>query len=134
MEYKEFINQIANTAKRAYDLNLISRKHGLAALIDAIDQHGIKSRDIFEYGIRLVIDDYHPETVNFILSNIIQTEENETARRLGVIKKEAVLCIHKELNSWLLLSAIFALTSSDELKDVKNILGNAAFSDFFEVY
>ena len=140
MDYKEFINQAAHTIKRAHDLNKQSKKQGLADLTNAAEAEGLKHRDIFEFGIQLAADGTQPEYINTILSNLIKTEQNETEKRLKIIKKEAVICIQKGFNSWLLLNTLFSLISDKEQKDVQNILmdvsclNNAAFKEFFKMY
>ena len=135
MEYKEFITKTATTVKRANDLNKHSRKEGLAELIEAIDAQKLQNRDIFEFGIQLAADGAELEYIDTVLLNLIKTEQDDTARRLKIIKKEAIICIQKGLNSWLLLNSLFALMNNNERKDVQNILKDeTTFAEFFNMY
>jgi flagellar motor component MotA len=70
-----------------------SRREGLLALEDELDQAKIDERDIFEYGLRFVVDGIHSELIEKILSNLIKQEKDEDIIILKTIQKEAVLGI-----------------------------------------
>jgi flagellar motor component MotA len=75
-----------------------SRRQGLLALEEEISQERLDERDIFEYGIRFVVDGTDREVIEKILSNIIKQEKDENMRILKTIQKEAVLMIQEGIN------------------------------------
>jgi flagellar motor component MotA len=93
MTHDEFIAEYYRVSARAIQLSEKSRREGLLALEDVIDFDKVNQRDILEYGLRFVIDGTDPDTINEILSLIIDQEEDKYARRLMELKKEAVLSI-----------------------------------------
>jgi len=146
MNNNEFLNQAAYTIKRGLEYNIKGRKQGLAELADDIDAEGLKCRDIFEFGIRLASDGFDSENINSILSNMIDMEypvnpgekklqeQDETARRLKIIQKEAVLKIQEGLNSWLFLCTVFSFLSNKEQEEIKTFLNDDSFTEFFKMY
>jgi len=67
-------------------------------LEDETDREKIDDRDVFEYGIRFVIDGTDQEFIDKLLSNIINQEKDENMRTLKIIQKEAVLRIQEGMN------------------------------------
>jgi flagellar motor component MotA len=131
---KQLTRQAADIVKRAYEFNIKGRKQGLVELEADIDEKGLKHRDIFEYGIRLAAEGLDYDCINIILSNMINTGQDEPARKLKIIQKEAVLCIHKGLNSILLLCILFSFFNDDECRLVRGLLKNESFAELLEMY
>jgi len=134
MEQKSFTEQVAYIVQRAYGLNLKGKKHGLLELADDIDVDGLKRRDILEFGIRLISDGTDFQYINDVLSNMINTEQDETAKRIKLIQKEAVQRIYEGISSLLLISALFSLLNSDEQNEVQELLKDKSLSEYFSMY
>jgi flagellar motor component MotA len=107
VEFTEKYFAIAEKALRSADK---ARKEGLLALEDEIDEEKVNERDIYEYGLRFVIDGHEPELINTILSNIIKQEKDEQLRLLKEIQKEAVLRIQEGTNPRMLYALLNSFT------------------------
>ena len=120
MEQKDFIEKTACLIQKAYEINLKKRKNGGDELSACIDAESLKRRDVFQSGLRLLTVCTDIDYINKILSNMIAMEQNETARRFKTIQKEAVLGIHEEINSLLLVSVLFSFINDDEKQDIES--------------
>ena len=117
MNNDEFVKQYYEIAGRAMAFSEKARREGLLALEEDSDQEKIDGRDIFEYGIRFVVDGTDRDMIEKILSNIIAQEKDEYQRVLKTIQKEAVLAIQSGLNPRMLASLMNSYTDlplSDE--------------------
>jgi len=70
----------------------------------------LSDRDIFQYGLRFVVDGTDREIIEKILSNLIAQEKDEYMRTLKTIQKEAVFMIQKGLNPGLIYSVLNSYT------------------------
>jgi hypothetical protein len=93
MIYDEFAQAYYAVFERALYFAVKSRVEGLLSLEDEINHKKVDKRDIFEYGIRFVIDGTDVNFIDKILSNIITQEKDENTALLKTIQKEAVLSI-----------------------------------------
>jgi flagellar motor component MotA len=93
MNHDEFVRQYTDIVKKALHTSCKARREGLLLLEDELDQEMVDARDIFEYGIRFVVDGYDKEIIDKILSNIIKQEKDEQVQLLKTIQKAAVLII-----------------------------------------
>jgi flagellar motor component MotA len=93
MNNEEFKKGFYYILKRALFCSEITRRDGLLALEDVMDHEKAENRDIFEYGLRFIIDGTDGPLVDKILSNIINQEKNEMWFLLMTIQKDAVLQI-----------------------------------------
>jgi flagellar motor component MotA len=122
MTRDDFIKEYNNIAGRALAFSEKTRKEGLLALEDELDQEKINERDIFEYGMRFVVDGTDNKTIEKILSNIIKQEENEYMNRLKTIQKEAVLRIQDGSHPRLLYAVLNSYTDitlkEDKIKEL----------------
>ena len=134
MNRKNFIEQAAYTARRAYQFSMKSRKRDIDELWDDIDADAIKRNDIFEIGMRLALESADSEDIDGILTGMISREQDDMAKRLKIIQKEAVMCIHKKFNSFELLNILFSYIDNDEKKAVRGLLTEDAFKNYFELY
>lgn len=80
-----------------------SRREGLLALEEMLDEKKALQRDIFEYGMRLVVDGTDAAFIDKVLSNIINLETDNDEKTLKIIQKEAVLAIQDDINPRMLL-------------------------------
>jgi flagellar motor component MotA len=108
MGIEEFKGKYNRIVERAFAFSEKSRREGLLALEDEIDEKKLKQRDVFEWGIRLTVDGTDFEIIDRVLTNIINLEEDSDEKVLKNIQKEAVLGIQTGWNSRLL----FALLNS----------------------
>ncbi|MDR0502742.1 MAG: hypothetical protein LBH16_05410 [Treponema sp.] len=134
MEQKDFVRQAAYIVQRAYTINLKGRKQGLGEIGDDIRAEGLKRLDIFEFGIKLASEGVDSANINNILSGIISRKQDETAKRLKTMQKEAVLCIRDNTNSWMLFNSIFSLMTGNEQKEARELLKDKVFTDYFKNY
>jgi flagellar motor component MotA len=102
MTHDEFITEYKDIVIRALAFSEKGRREGLLALEDEFDQEKSDNRDIFQYGLRFVIDGVDKEFIEKVLSNIINQEQDEDMRILKNIQKEAVLMVQEGINSRLL--------------------------------
>ena len=89
-EYKRNLYAII---ERALTTSIVVRREGLLALESSLDSDKVANRDIFEYGLRFVIDGTDYAFIDKILSNLIKQEKDEYQITLKTIQKEAVLAI-----------------------------------------
>jgi flagellar motor component MotA len=71
------------------------RRKGLLSAEDMLDKGAITNRDIFEYGMRFVIDGESEEYIEKILTNLVNHETDPWKKNLRMAKKIAVLSIYK---------------------------------------
>jgi flagellar motor component MotA len=110
MTHDEFIAEYQKVSARAMELSEKARREGLLALEDSIDFGKADQRDIFEYGLRFVVDGTDAGIIKGILSRIIEQEEDKYTRRLMDIKAEAVLLIQAGDNPRIIASKLNAFT------------------------
>ena len=126
MNRGEFISEYQVFAKRALALVNKARREGLLSLEDELESEKINAREIFEYGLSLVIDAIEPELISKILSNIIAQDFDEYSRLLKTIQKEAALLIQSGTNSRLLSMVLNSYTdlplSEDKTEDGLELL------------
>jgi Leucine-rich repeat (LRR) protein/flagellar motor component MotA len=94
--------------KRAVELSEIARREGFLALEEHIDRKGIAARDVFEYGLLLVIDGWDAVNIAKILDNLIAHETDPVRKNISMAKKKAVLSINDGDNPRLLIGMLCA--------------------------
>jgi flagellar motor component MotA len=110
MSHDEFVENYYRIVERALHFLNTARREGLLSLEDLIDQDKADERDIFEYGLRFVVDAMDVEVIDKILSNIIDQEKDEQLRLLKTIQKEAVCGIQAGTNPIILYALLNSLT------------------------
>ena len=111
MNKAEFVEEYENIVKKALQCSNKARREGLLSLEDSLlDHEKANTRDIFEYGMRFVVDGLDAEIVYEILSNIINLEKDEQLRTLKNIQKKAVMGIQCGLNPRILYAILNSLT------------------------
>ena len=93
MNQKDFTQKYKAIVERALFMSNKARREGLLSLEEEIDNEKFMQRELFEYGIRLVVDMTDASFIDRILSNIIDLEQDNDAKTLKTIQKEAVLSI-----------------------------------------
>jgi flagellar motor component MotA len=125
MNRDEFVKKYYDIARRAMEFSEKARREGLLALEGMFDHKKINDRDIFEYGIRFVIDGTDQGFIDKLLSNIVEQEKDENMRTLKTIQKEAVLRIQDGMNPRQLFALLNSYTDislrEDELKETYGV-------------
>jgi flagellar motor component MotA len=93
MKTEDFAKEYHKIVERAVFCSEKSRREGLLALDELIDENKCNQRDIMELGLRLVVDGTDAQVVDRILSNIVNLEEDNDQKKLKIVQKEAVLSI-----------------------------------------
>jgi hypothetical protein len=93
MARDEFIEHYTIFSQHAIRIAIKARSKGLLFLENCLNHEKVNNRDIFEYGLRSVIDGIDKDDIHDLLSNIIDQEKDEYARRFKLLQKEAVLRI-----------------------------------------
>jgi flagellar motor component MotA len=109
-------------AKRAFSLIKIQRKEGLWALEKHLDQDGIAAKDVFEYGLQFVIDDWNFGIIGKILDGLIEREIDPVRKNFAMAKKEAVRSICNDDNPRILLVNLSAFFDEDISRDIMDLL------------
>jgi len=84
--------------RRAIAMSEIVRKEGYLALEKHLDHDGIAKKDIFEYGLLFVIDNWEYEEIDNILTKLIAHKTNPVQKNLALAQKEAVLSLYEDNN------------------------------------
>ena len=124
MDGGEFAERLAHIVRRACEFSRTARSEGLLALEDLVDEPKVRRRDIFEYGMHLVLEGTDSEIIDSILSNLLAQERGEGSRRLGAIQKEAVLGVRTGDHFWLFLPTLISHIDNSELEALKEALSD----------
>jgi flagellar motor component MotA len=103
MNHAEFVERYVTVLEKVLSCSEKARREGLLALEESLDKEKADEREIFEYGMRFVVDGTDSALIEKILSNIIAQEKDEYSRILKTIQKEAVLGIQEGLNPRILI-------------------------------
>jgi len=107
MSRKEFLTAYRAVVERALSFNSVARREGLLALEALLDNEKVAARDIFEYGMRFIVDGTDWEFVDQILSNLIdQVDYDYESHCLRIVKKEAVKAIQYGISNHLLVALL----------------------------
>jgi len=131
-EAKKFTIQAANILQRAYKFSEKSSKYSLLSLDENIDKEKKADRDILEYGIQFAADGVDPYFINYILSNMINLEDNKEIKRLKLMQKEAVMGICGNENPAFVFHTLLSFFTNNELEEIKKKFANSKFKDSFE--
>jgi flagellar motor component MotA len=94
--------------KRAVALSEKFRREGLLAFEAELDHKGIAARDVFEYGLLLIIGGADLEYVEKILSMLISHETDPVQRHFANAKQDAVLSMTAGENTRILVMKLLA--------------------------
>jgi flagellar motor component MotA len=124
MNRDEFVEMYTSIVQRALNCSEKARREGLLALEEELDAEKADERDIFEYGLRFVIDGTDKKTIEKILSNIVKQEKDESMYILKTIQKEAVLAIQDGIIHPRLLYCLLNSYTDIPIKEdkIRNIL------------
>jgi flagellar motor component MotA len=106
--------------RRVLALSELSRKEGILALEKHLDHNGIASKDIFEYGLPLIIDGWDYKEIDRILTILIGYETNPLSKNLALAKKEAIRMIYEPYNPFFIKPILLAFFDKSIAKDLIN--------------
>jgi flagellar motor component MotA len=122
MNRNDFVKMYENIVRRALCFAKKERREGILALEEEIIEEKVAERDIFEYGLRFVVDGTDKEIIDNILSNIINQEADEQMKIIKTIQKEAVLMLQEGTHPRLLYALLNSYTDitlkDDEKKKI----------------
>jgi Leucine-rich repeat (LRR) protein/flagellar motor component MotA len=104
--------------KRVMAISELSRREGLLALEEHLDQGGIATFDVFEYGLPFVIDNRPPEQIEKILSILVERVGDPIQKNLALAKKDAVLSINAGYNPRVIAMTLCAYFDESITKEV----------------
>jgi len=110
MSNEEYEKAFYAILERALYCSKKARREGLLSLEKYLDNDKADNKDIFELGMRFVIDGTDAAIIDKILSTIIQREKDEFRASLKTIQKEAVLAIQVGMNPYLLACLLNVFT------------------------
>jgi flagellar motor component MotA len=107
MTRDEFVKKYTEIVQRSLQYGGKARREGLLPLLDQLDQERTDDeRDIFQIGLRLVVNGINGEIIEKKLSDIIEQEKDEYLIILKNIQKVAVHLIHWGLDHYLVYSVL----------------------------
>ena len=90
-----FITEYNAIFERSLVFCILARTLGLVSLENILDKKKYNQRDIFEYGMRFVLEGRTHEFIDKVLSNIINLETENEKKLLKNIQKDVVLSIQE---------------------------------------
>ena len=112
MRNHEWNERLIRIMERAYIFSYKARLEGILPLEDDLETEKVKQRDIFEYGMRFVVDGTRAELVDKILTNLIELEPDADEKLLKQIQKEAVLSIQAGENVYLMSQSLLSYVNN----------------------
>jgi predicted sugar kinase len=110
MNENDFMKEYNAIFERSLIFSILSRSLGLVSLKNLLDKEKYNQRDIFEFGMHLIMDGRPPEFTVKILANLINLETDKERKILKNIQKDAVLAIQQGISSeelmWILNSYV----------------------------
>ena len=103
---------------RAIALSEVIRLDGLLALEKYLDYVGIAGRDVFEYGLPMVIDGWEFMDIDKILNNLISHESNPVRKNLALAKKDTIRLLQEGSNYLMLAATLSAYFDKAIAKEV----------------
>jgi hypothetical protein len=93
MNENDFMAEYNAIFERSLIFSILSCSLGLCSLEKIMDKKKCSQRDIFEYGMKLVLNGRPSEFMDKILTNIINLETDKEKKILKTIQKDAVISI-----------------------------------------
>jgi Leucine-rich repeat (LRR) protein len=103
--------------KRAIESHKIYCKEGLLALEKHLDNDCIVAKDVFEYGLFLLVECWNYKDIDNVLTMFIACETNPVRKNLAMAKKEAVRMIYEGDISGSFIPTLLAYFDDDVAKD-----------------
>ena len=119
MNEKDFMEEYDTILKRTLIFSILSNSMGLVSVKKLLNEEKYYQRDIFEYGMKMVMDGRTAELINKILTNIINLETDKEKKILKNIQKDSVLSIQQGISSEELMWIINSYVNIELDKDRK---------------
>ena len=126
MSNDEYTKALYAIIERALIASEKARREGLLALEESMDELKEENRDIFEYGMRFVVDGTDSALIDKILSNIVKQEKDEQQLLLKTIQKEALLAVQEGMHPQMLAVLLNSYTDLS--------LNDPVFKNLLDVY
>ncbi|MCL2267548.1 MAG: hypothetical protein FWC17_07265, partial [Treponema sp.] len=124
------MKHLEQTILKAIALSEKTRREGLLAAEDELYDLDESGLDILSYGMRLAVDGTDSQLIEKILTNMISRENDEKAKLLKIIQKEAVLCIQCGYNTRILAFKLLSYLEENESRVIEGkILSDDIFID-----
>jgi len=111
MNQDEFLTKYSEIIIKTIKYSKKARTEGLLALEDVLDEEKVNNRDIFEYGLRFVIDGTDYRVINDIMGIMIEMENDKYKKLLMRLQAEAVLSIQAGDNPRIIFYKLNAFTN-----------------------
>jgi len=106
--------------KRAAELSEKTRREGFLALEEHLDKEKIAARDVFEYSLPLIIDNWDYALIKKILDNLIEHETDPVQKNIAQAKIEAVMSICAGDNPRVLVMKLCAYFDESIEREIRN--------------
>ena len=103
--------------KRAIEISELSRREGWMEVEKRLDKDGIAAKDVFEYGLPMVIDNWDYKDIDNELTLLAARETNPARKNLALAKKDAIRMIREGYNTRILLLILAAYFEDDFTKE-----------------
>jgi len=103
--------------KRAVEVSEMARRQGFLEIEKHLDKYGIAVRDIFEYGLPMVIDNWDYKDIDEELTLLIARETNPVRKNLAMAKKDAIRMIQEGYNLRILIMILAAYFDDGVTRD-----------------
>jgi hypothetical protein len=103
--------------KRAAEVSEMARRKGFLEIDKHLDKEGIAAKDIFEYGLPMVIDNWDYKDIDKELTLLIARETDPVRKNLAMAKKDALRMIQEGYNPRILIIILAAYFDDNVTKD-----------------
>jgi flagellar motor component MotA len=130
----DFMKEYNSIFERSLIFSIISSSLGLVSLENLLDKKKYNQRDIFEFGMHLVMNGRVPEMIDKILTNIISLETDKEQKILKNIQKDAVLSIQQGISPeelmWILNS--YVNIELDKATEIYKNISEKAVNEYYK--
>jgi len=109
--------------KRADEIRKIYFKEGLLALEKHLDNDGIMARDVFEYGLCLMVECWNKKEIDKVLTMFIDDEKDPVCKNFALAKRESFRMISEGETTAAFESALLAYFDDEVTKDYLSEMG-----------
>jgi Leucine-rich repeat (LRR) protein/flagellar motor component MotA len=103
--------------RRALEISETVRREGWLEIEKHLDNDGIAAKDIFEYGLSIMIENWDFEDVDKDLTLMISREPDPVRKNLAMAKKDALRMIHEGYSPYVLKLMLAAYFDNEVTKD-----------------
>jgi flagellar motor component MotA len=132
----DFMKEYNAVFERSLIFSIVARSMGIVPLENLLDKEKINQRDIFEFGMRMVVHGRQPEQMDKIFTNLINLETDKEKKIIKNMQKDAVLSIQQgdspEQLMWILNS--YVNIDLDKATEKYNELNDCISKEFSNVY